>query len=213
MDQLNWLTENLYYLAIPYFLVAMAYEIAVLRSARAAHLKGYEWRDSATSLSLGVFNLVVRALVAGLTIWASFAVYEHRLFELSPLIWWTWPILWLAEDFTFYWYHRASHRVRFMWADHVNHHSSQHYNLSTALRQPVIEMVWVWVLWLPLVAIGFHPVAVALMAGLNLLYQFWIHTESVGRIGVFEHFMNTPSHHRAHHTATRNTSTRTTAAG
>lgn len=199
MDQLDWLAVNLYYLAIPYFLLAMAYEIAVLRSPRAAGLKGYEWRDSLTSLSLGVFNLVVRALTAVLVAVVSFAVYEHRAFDLSPLLWWTWPLLWLAEDFTFYWYHRASHRVRFMWADHVNHHSSQHYNLSTALRQPVIEMLWVWVLWLPLVWIGFHPVAVALMAGLNLLYQFWIHTESVHRIGVFERFMNTPSHHRAHH--------------
>jgi len=199
MDRLNWLTENLYYLAIPYFLVAMAYEVWVLRSAKAAHFKGYDWRDSATSISLGIFNLVMRAAFAALTIWVSFAVYEHRLFELSPLVWWTWPILWLAEDFTFYWYHRASHRVRFMWADHVNHHSSQHYNLSTALRQPVIEMAWAWVLWLPLVLIGFHPVAVALAAGLNLLWQFWIHTESVRHIGVFERFMNTPSHHRAHH--------------
>ena len=199
MDRLNWVTENLYYLASPYFLLAIAYEIAVLRSAKAAHLKGYEWRDSATSMSLGVLNLVMRAVFAVVTITVSFAVYEHRLFDLDPLVWWTWPILLIAEDFTFYWYHRASHRVRFMWADHVNHHSSQHYNLSTALRQPVIEMAWAWVLWLPLVLIGFHPVAVALAAGLNLLYQFWIHTESVRRIGVFERFMNTPSHHRAHH--------------
>lgn len=199
MDRLNWLTENLYYLAIPYFLLAMAYEIVVLRSAKAAHLKGYEWRDSITSMSLGVFNLVMRALFAVVTIYVSFAVYHYKLLDLSPMLWWTWPLLWLAEDFTFYWYHRASHRIRFMWADHVNHHSSQHYNLSTALRQPVIEMAWVWVLWLPLVWIGFHPVAVALMAGLNLLYQFWIHTESVRSTGIFERFMNTPSHHRVHH--------------
>ncbi len=199
MNLLNWITDNLYYLAIPYFLIAMGYEILVLRTAKAAHLKGYDWRDSAVSITLGVFSLVARALTIVLVAAVSFAIYDYRLFELSPMLWWTWPLLWLAEDFTFYWYHRASHRTRFMWADHVNHHSSQHYNLSTALRQPVFEMLWTWVLWLPLVLIGFHPIAVALVSGLNLLYQFWIHTESVQRCGVFERFMNTPSHHRAHH--------------
>lgn len=199
MDHLNWITANLYYMAIPYFLLAIGYEVVVLRRAGRAQYRGYAWRDSAASMTLGVLNLVVRALMAVLIAAVSMRVYEYRLLDLSPLLWWTWPLLWLAEDFTFYWYHRASHRVRFMWADHVNHHSSQHYNLSTALRQPVIEMVWVWVLWLPLVWIGFHPVAVALAAGLNLLYQFWIHTESVRSCGVFERFMNTPSHHRAHH--------------
>jgi sterol desaturase/sphingolipid hydroxylase (fatty acid hydroxylase superfamily) len=199
MDRLNWLTENLYFLATPYFLGAMAYEIWVLKRAKAGAFKGYVFKDAAASISLGVFNLVMRALTAVMVAAVSFKAYELRLFDLSPMVWWSWPLLWLAEDFTFYWYHRCSHRVRFMWADHVNHHSSQHYNLSTALRQPVLGMVWDWAFWLPLVLIGFHPVAVALVAGLNLLYQFWIHTESVQRIGVFEHFMNTPSHHRAHH--------------
>ena len=204
MDTLNWLTLNLYYLAIPYFLIAIAFEVYTLRRAASsgAH-KGYVLKDSAASISLGVLNLVMRALFAVFSIACFFKAYEVRVFDLSPLVWWTWPLLWLAEDFTFYWYHRCSHRVRFLWADHVNHHSSQHYNLSTALRQPVLEMVWVWAFWLPLALIGFHPIAIALVSGINLLYQFWIHTEAVKTIGPLEGFLNTPSHHRVHHGSNR----------
>ncbi len=200
MDQLNWLTVNLYYLAIPYFLIAIAFEVFTLRrAANSTGLKGYHLRDSAASMSLGVLNLVMRALFAVVSLACFFKAWEWRVLDLSPLKWWTWPLLWIAEDFTFYWYHRCSHRVRLLWADHVNHHSSQYYNLATALRQPVLGECWIWAFWLPLALLGFHPVAIALTSGINLLYQFWIHTEAVRRIGPLERVLNTPSHHRVHH--------------
>lgn len=199
MQTLEWLTANLYYLAIPYFLLFIAYEYRVLRGARGGHYKGYLLKDSATSISMGVLNLLMRALFAVVSIAVFFKAYEYRIWDLSPFVWWTWPLLWLAEDFTFYWFHRCSHRVRLLWADHVNHHSSEHYNLSTALRQPVLEMAWTWSFWLPLALIGFHPVAIFLVSGINLLYQFWIHTESVRSLGPLEAVLNTPSHHRVHH--------------
>ncbi|MGO8875590.1 MAG: sterol desaturase family protein [Acidimicrobiales bacterium] len=105
----------------------------------------------------------------------------------------------LAWDFMYYWNHRAMHESRFMWAIHVVHHSSEHYNLSTALRQPVAEAFGTFLPYSALCLLGFEPALVNTARGVNLLYQFWIHTEVVGKIGPFESVLNTPSHHRVHH--------------
>jgi sterol desaturase/sphingolipid hydroxylase (fatty acid hydroxylase superfamily) len=113
--------------------------------------------------------------------------------------WWTWPALILAEDFCYYWYHRAGHEVRLFWASHVNHHSSRHYNLSTALRQSWTTPFTGWVFWVPMLLGGFPVELVLLQKGISLLYQYWIHTELIGRMGPLEWVMNTPSHHRVHH--------------
>jgi sterol desaturase/sphingolipid hydroxylase (fatty acid hydroxylase superfamily) len=107
----------------------------------------------------------------------------------------------VLDDLKYYWVHRFGHRVRWFWASHVNHHSSQHYNLSTALRQSWTGFLTLgFVFALPLVLIGFHPVMIAICGGFNLIYQFWIHTEAIGKMPRwFEAVMNTPSHHRVHH--------------
>jgi len=107
----------------------------------------------------------------------------------------------VLDDFTYYWFHRISHECRLWWAAHVNHHSSQHYNLSTALRQTWTgEIVGTWTPWIPLALIGFPPQMILLQQTINLFYQFWIHTEAVHRMPRwFEYLFNTPSHHRAHH--------------
>lgn len=200
METLDWLARYLLLLGIPYFVVLMAWEIWTLhRARRVPQAKGYEWRDSATSLSLGVSKLVTMSLAALYTVPLFAWVYEQRVFTLSPFLWWTWVLLFFADDFTYYWYHRFAHRVRLLWSEHVNHHSSEHYNLSTALRQSTLGPFIAFVYWLPLAWIGFHPAAIAVQFGLNLLYQFWIHTETVGRIGWLEKVLNTPSHHRVHH--------------
>lgn len=200
MDALEWWSKYLLVLAIPYFVVLMAVEWWALHRARRVNgARGYERRDSATSLSLGLIKLGTLSLAALYSV-PSFAwVYEHRLFTLSPFAPWTWVLLFFADDLTYYGYHRLAHRVRLLWSEHVNHHSSEHYNLSTALRQSSLGPLFIWVYWLPLAWIGFHPAAIALQFGLNLLYQYWIHTEAVGRLGVLEHVLNTPSHHRVHH--------------
>ena len=110
-----------------------------------------------------------------------------------------WVLLVVAEDLCYYAYHRVSHEVRLFWAGHVVHHSSRRYTLGTALRQswtaPVLGMVF----WMPLPLLGFRPEWVALMSSFSLLYQYWIHTETIGRLGPLEWVMNTPSHHRVHH--------------
>ncbi|MEY2927307.1 MAG: hypothetical protein RL367_1784, partial [Pseudomonadota bacterium] len=112
-----------------------------------------------------------------------------------------WILCFVLDDLAYYVFHRTAHRVRWFWASHVNHHSSQHYNLSTALRQ-----TWTgffagsFLFRMPLMLIGFHPAMVAFVGGINLIYQFWIHTEVIGRLPRwFETVMNTPSHHRVHH--------------
>ncbi len=118
-----------------------------------------------------------------------------------PVAWWTFVLLFLAEDLCYYAFHRASHEIRFFWAAHVNHHSSQHYNLSTALRQSWTTPFtgpWFWMI-LPL--LGFAPWMVLLQQAISLLYQYWIHTEAIGRLGWLEYVFNTPSHHRVHHGA------------
>lgn len=182
--------------AIPAFFAAMCLEGWLL--AKRPGLRGYEWRDTAASLSMGVGNLVIGLAVRTLTLPFFFFLYEVRLFDLGGgLV--VWVALFFAEDFTYYCFHRASHEVRFLWAAHVNHHSSERYNLSTALRQswttPFTTVLFYW----PLPLLGFHPLMMLTMTSVSLLYQFWIHTEEINRLGPLERVLNTPSHHRVHH--------------
>ena len=127
-------------------------------------------------------------------------VWQFRLFDV-PWSWWGFALCFVLDDLKYYWVHRFGHRVRWFWASHVNHHSSQHYNLSTALRQSWTGFLTLgFVFALPLVLLGFHPAMIAICAGFNLVYQFWIHTEAIDRMPRwFEAVMNTPSHHRVHH--------------
>jgi sterol desaturase/sphingolipid hydroxylase (fatty acid hydroxylase superfamily) len=117
--------------------------------------------------------------------------------------WWMWALLLLGDDLSYYWYHRSAHSIRYFWASHIVHHSSQKYNLATALRQTWtggITGSFVFYLWMPL--LGFEPIAILFMHSVSLLYQFWIHTELIDRLPKwFEFIFNTPSHHRVHHSS------------
>ena len=186
-------------LAVPFFILAIVLEIGLARLGLAK--ANYEPKDTFTSLSMGLGSSVAGALTAGLIFATSLWVYEHRLFDIPMTAIWAWVAIFLLEDVTYYWFHRLSHERRFWWASHVNHHTSQHYNLSTALRQTWTGGVaGTWLLWLPLSLIGFPPAMVAIQKGISLVYQFWIHTEAVGRLPRWiEAVFNTPSHHRVHH--------------
>jgi sterol desaturase/sphingolipid hydroxylase (fatty acid hydroxylase superfamily) len=186
--------------AIPFFLALVALEVVVSsrRSVRARHaLRGYERRDTFASLAMGVGSLVVGLFAKGLWFGLYREVYAVRLFDLG-----TGPLVFAAalvgDDFCYYWFHRLHHEVRMLWAAHVNHHSSRHFNLSTALRQPWTTFA-APLFYLPLPLLGFDPLLVVTVHSVNLLYQFWIHTELVGRLGPLEWVLNTPSHHRVHH--------------
>lgn len=160
----------------------------------------YEPRDTLTSLAMGLGSTIAGLLTAGLIIGAFAAVYEYRLLEIG-WAWWAWTACFILDDLAYYWFHRTAHRVRWFWASHVNHHSSQHYNLSTALRQTWTGTIaFSFIFRLPLLLIGFPPAMIVFCAGLNLIYQFWFHTEAVDKCPRwFEAVFNTPSHHRVHH--------------
>jgi len=160
----------------------------------------YETRDALTSLIMGAGN-VAAGIALGFIAWGFFML----LWRLSPLdlghAWWVVVLCFVLDDLRYYWVHRFGHRIRWVWASHVNHHSSQHYNLTTALRQTWTgTFTFMMIVRAPLILLGFHPAMVLFVGGLNLIYQFWIHTEAIGRLPRWvEAVMNTPSHHRAHH--------------
>jgi sterol desaturase/sphingolipid hydroxylase (fatty acid hydroxylase superfamily) len=183
--------------AVPVFVLLVIVEM--LWAARRAPEK-YEPRDTLTSLALGLGSTIAGALTAGVVLAASMGLYDHRIMTV-PNVWWAWIACFVLDDFNYYWAHRTGHRVRWFWASHVNHHTSQHYNLSTALRQTwtgFFALSFVFRIWPAF--IGFHPAMLITVGGANLVYQFWIHTEAVGRLPRwFEAVFNTPSHHRVHH--------------
>jgi sterol desaturase/sphingolipid hydroxylase (fatty acid hydroxylase superfamily) len=192
--------EVLYY-AIPFFVLLLVLEALSFRHARdeADDLIGYDAKDTRTSLLLGSGNVVINVAWKLVVVAIFAAVYELSPLRLDPGDWWVWVLLFFADDFSYYWFHRISHESRFFWASHVVHHSSQHYNLSTALRQTWVPMTYFpfWI-WMP--AVGFEPWMVLLAQAWSLIYQFWIHTERVRKLPRFlEAVLNTPSHHRVHH--------------
>lgn len=186
---------NLIHYAIPAFIVLMVIE-AILSAVNERDL--YELRDTAASLAMGIGNVLLKLVAKAMVLGAYFFVYQFRLFDIGTG-WQAWVALFFLEDFTYYWFHRVSHQSRFFWASHVVHHSSRHYNLSTALRQTWTGVFTGFVFWLWLPLLGFSPLMVLTMQSISLLYQFWIHTETIDRLGPLEWIFNTPSHHRVHH--------------
>jgi len=184
-------------LAVPAFVILIIFEMITTRMRRRGR---YETKDSAASLLMGLGSQIAPLFGGAVVLIAVFtAVYEFRLFDI-PNTWWTVLLCFVLDDLRYYWWHRISHERRWFWASHVVHHSSQHYNLTTALRQPWTGGIIGAILFkTPLILLGFHPLMVIFVGGVNLLYQFWIHTEQIDRMGPFEWVFNTPSHHRVHH--------------
>ncbi|HTK94101.1 MAG TPA: sterol desaturase family protein [Terriglobales bacterium] len=186
---------NLIDLAIPAFLLLLLLE--AIADAR-MRTEFYERQDTFASLAMGIGNVLVNLVAKGLQFGILTWLYRFRVFELGTQ-WWVWGLLFFGDEISYYWFHRTSHECRLFWASHVVHHSSQKYNLSTALRQTWTGsfMGFVFWLWLPLA--GFRPVMILTMQAVSLLYQFWIHTEMIHSLGPLEAVLNTPSHHRVHH--------------
>jgi sterol desaturase/sphingolipid hydroxylase (fatty acid hydroxylase superfamily) len=195
------MAEVLYY-AIPFFVLLLVVEALSYRHLGEDHdLKGYGASDTRTSLTMGLGNVAINVVWKLVVVAVYAALYELTPIRLpadNPL---TWVALFLLDDLAYYWFHRVSHESRFFWASHVVHHSSEHYNLSTALRQTWVPMTY-FPFWLALPLLGFAPWMVLLAQSWSLIYQFWIHTERVRRLPRWaEAVLNTPSHHRVHHGA------------
>ena len=187
---------NLIHYAIPVFVITVIVEAILTVKIK---LDEYEFKDAFTSITMGLGNVAIGLFTKGLTLALFLWLYQFRLFTI-PFTWWAWFILLFAEDFVYYWNHRIAHESRLFWASHVVHHSSQKYNLSTALRQTWTGSFYTFIFWLPLIIIGFHPVMVLVQMSISLLYQYWIHTELITKLPKwFEAVFNTPSHHRVHH--------------
>ncbi|MEU1207415.1 sterol desaturase family protein [Nocardia sp. NPDC005825] len=185
--------------AIPVFLICLLLEAASYYFLPDDDQLGYQSRDTRTSLLMGLGNVGIN-LGWKLVVVAAYAgVYLLAPIHLPTNNPWTWVALFFADDLAYYWYHRTHHTIRVLWASHVVHHSSQFYNLSTALRQPWTPFSSL-PYWLPLALVGFPPWMILLQQSVNLLYQFFIHTERIGKLWrPLEFVLNTPSHHRVHH--------------
>ena len=189
----------------PYFrgvilLTALGFMALEYGIGRLVHRETHDWRESAATLGVAVVQNLVRLIEAGIVAIPFAFVYQHRLFDFSATSAPALLGLFLGSEFFYYWQHRASHRIRWMWATHRVHHSPTKLNLTAAIR-----LGWTgnisgnFLFFLPLVWIGFHPFAVITMLGVNLTYQFFIHTELAPRLGPLEFVLNTPTHHRVHH--------------
>jgi alkylglycerol monooxygenase len=185
-------------LSIPIFFLLIGVEILFARRREGEKL--FALHDSINSLSCGVgqqmMNLVtVAAKVGGYTfVYNRFRIADVPMSSVAG-----WVAILFGVDFCYFLYHWASHRVNFFWATHAVHHQSEEYNLTTALRQSWFTGLTSWLFYLPLAVAGFPPAMFVLMVTFNTLYQFWIHTRLVGKLGFLEAFLNTPSHHRVHH--------------
>lgn len=183
--------------AIPVFFVLMALEWAV---ARARRQRAYRLGDTIASVGLGAVSQVTGLYSKVISFGIYVLVAEHlALFELPSDAWWVWAAGLILYDFLYYWNHRIGHEVALFWAAHVVHHQSEDFNLGTALRQSSSGFVAGWIFYLPMALLGFPPLVFAVVALIDLLYQYWIHTEQIRRLGWFDRVFASPSNHRVHH--------------
>jgi sterol desaturase/sphingolipid hydroxylase (fatty acid hydroxylase superfamily) len=184
-------------LATPVFLLAIAVEFAI---GWARGRNTYRTHDALASIGLGMMSQLVGLFTALLTIGIYSGVYEHLAMWRLPvnsIVVWIGALL--AYDLCYYWLHRAGHRIGVFWAAHVVHHQSEDYNLSTALRQTSSGVLLGWLFYLPLAVLGVPPLVFGTVALIDLLYQFWVHTQQVGKLGGFDRWFCSPSNHRVHH--------------
>lgn len=185
-------------LAIPLFFALIGLELLVVRLR--GPRRAYRFSDSITNLSCGVGQQVLEPFFKSVALVPYAWLWSHaRVFDVSARSPVAWVLLVLGVDLGYYAFHRASHRVGFLWAVHAVHHQSEEYNLSVALRQPWFESILGPAFYLPLAVLGFPPVMYLAGVTIDTLYQFWIHTRAIGRLGPLEWVLNTPSHHRVHH--------------
>ncbi len=184
-------------IAIPVFALLIALEAwLIIRENQSS----FDRKDTWTNIFIGFASVAWGALFGLATGFFYLSIYEFAPFKMPLDAWWSWAILLFLDDFVYYWFHRTSHEMRLFWNFHVVHHSSNQYNLSVAVRQSWFSGIAHWIFYLPIAFFGFPLWAFATMHGINLIYQFWIHTKVVKKMPAwFEFVFNSPSHHRVHH--------------
>lgn len=186
-----------FYIFLGVYLTAITLE--VIHSLRSK--KGlYDVKDTLVNVSLGVLAVATRAVT--MSGWLALWVYLYQFSWVKiPQTIWSWVLLFLLNEFVYYWFHRLSHTTKFMWAVHVNHHSSEKLNFTTAARVPFFNLILHNLFWIPLLFIGFHPLMIFTVENVSFLFAFFQHTQTIKKIPFVEFFLNTPSHHRVHHSS------------
>lgn len=183
-------------LSIPIYFLLIGIELVVQFISRESI---YRLNDAVTNISCGITQQVTNAFLKVALIAVYAVVFQHlALFTIAPS-WWSYCLLFVLVDLCYYWAHRMSHEISLFWGGHVVHHQSEDYNLSVALRQGSFQVIWTTPFYLPLAVIGFDTLSFVYISALVTIYQFWIHTEKIGKLGPLEWVLNTPSHHRVHH--------------
>ena len=183
--------------AVPFFFALIALELLL---DRWRGVSTYRFSDTINSLSAGVLSTTVGLLTKAVGLLTyTLAWQQLALVELSAGSLWVWLLAFVLYDFCYYWNHRLGHERNVLWAAHSVHHQSEDYNLSTALRQTSTGFIFGWIFYLPMAVLGVPPVVFLTVAALNLLYQFWVHTRHIPKLGWFEWLFITPSNHRVHH--------------
>ena len=175
--------------------------LAITAEAIYSHRKQKGWydrKDSFISIGLGIFGVITRLALKGISLAFWMLLYHWSPLEI-PQLWYTWIILFLANEFIYYWFHRWSHEKRFLWATHVNHHNSNQMNFTVATRTPFLNAIYHTLFWAPLPLVGFHPVMIFAVEQISFFFAFFQHTQWIGRLPYIDWVLNTPSHHRVHH--------------
>ena len=183
--------------AIPFFmlLVGIEFVYGLIKKEN-----NYRINDALASMSLGLISRFVPLLSLGFQyVVYTYVAEEFNLSLLNSTETWVWVTAFFMYDLCYYWMHRLHHEIKVFWATHVVHHHGEEFNLSTAMRQTSTGFLWKWIFFLPMFLVGIPPNVFVTVAGINLIYQFWVHTEHIGKLGVLEYIFITPSNHRIHH--------------
>jgi sterol desaturase/sphingolipid hydroxylase (fatty acid hydroxylase superfamily) len=176
----------------PLFFIFIVYEFI-------KHRRYYDIKDSLANTALALMHQGADAIALLVLMPFFYWLHQYRLFDIELSVITIFGAF-LLQDFLYYWFHKASHHIHWLWAAHIVHHSSTKMNFSTAFRQSLMyPLAGMWLFWLPMILIGFDPITVFTVVALNLAYQFFVHTQVVNKLGWFEKVFNTPSHHRVHH--------------
>ena len=196
------MTREIWLLAIslPAYLISIISEIVI---GKKKNLNNYHLKDSLISLWMGmagaILDFALRIVTLGVLDWCNqHALYKPNLLEHAPIL--AWIVVFIAQDFCFYWLHRTEHYSRLFWAVHSNHHSSEKYNFTVALRSSVLQPLYRFAFYIPIAFLGFDGLTIMFMYAVNQFYQFFLHTETINRLPKwYEAIFVSPSHHRVHH--------------
>ncbi len=183
-------------LSIPIYFLLIGIELLIQKITKK---ELYRLNDAVTNISCGITQQLTGIFLKVLGVGAYALVYEHFAVFDIPTNWMSIIALFIGVDFFYYWAHRMSHEINLFWGGHVVHHQSEDYNFSVALRQGSFQIIWTFFFYFPLAIAGFNPIDFVFVSALVTVYQFWIHTETITKMGWFEKVFNTPSHHRVHH--------------